>query len=90
MEEDFIEYPKSGILFISFQNDIKIFEVMKRNLAKHISSHVETNERPGKETSYSKDISAKNSFDTITLGGGYYFIPSIPDRRISNIGQQFF
>ena len=90
MEEDFVEYPKSGILFIIFQNDIKIFEVMKRNIAQHISPHVETNERSGKETSYGKDISGKNSFDTLTLGGGYYFIPSIPGRRISNIGQQFF
>jgi Dyp-type peroxidase family len=27
---------------------------------------------------------------TITLGGGYYFIPPIPDRKISNIGEQFF
>ena len=90
MEEDYIEYPKSGILFISFQNDIKIFEVMKRNIAKHMSSHVETNELQGKVTPYGKDISAKNSFDTLTLGGGYYFIPSIPGKRISNIGQQFF
>lgn len=90
VEEDFIEYPKSGILFISFQNDIKNFEEMKRNMARHISSHVETNERPGREISYGQDIPPENSFDTLTLGGGYYFIPSIPGRRISNIGQQFF
>jgi len=55
-----------------------------------MSSHVETNELQGKVTPYGKDISAKNSFDTLTLGGGYYFIPSIPGKRISNIGQQFF
>jgi Dyp-type peroxidase family len=90
VEDDFIEYPKSGILFISFQNDIKNFEEMKRNMARHIASHVETNERPGREITYGNDIPAENSFDTLTLGGGYYFIPSIPSRRISNIGQQFF
>lgn len=88
MEEDFIEYPKSGILFISFQNDIRIFEVMKKNIAQHISH--EANERKGKVSSYGKNTSTKNLFDTLTLGGGYYFIPSIPGRRISNIGQQFF
>jgi Dyp-type peroxidase family len=27
---------------------------------------------------------------TVTLGGGYYFIPPIPNKRISEIGQQFF
>jgi Dyp-type peroxidase family len=27
---------------------------------------------------------------TITQGGGYYFIPPIPNRKISEIGQQFF
>jgi Dyp-type peroxidase family len=27
---------------------------------------------------------------TITMGGGYYFIPPIPNKRISDIGQQFF
>jgi Dyp-type peroxidase family len=26
----------------------------------------------------------------IPFGGGYYFVPPIPDRNISNIGQQFF
>jgi Dyp-type peroxidase family len=27
---------------------------------------------------------------TLTLGGGYYFIPPIPNKRISEIGKQFF
>ena len=27
---------------------------------------------------------------TIPFGGGYYFIPPIPNRDISEIGQQFF
>jgi deferrochelatase/peroxidase EfeB len=27
---------------------------------------------------------------TVTLGGGYYFIPPIPNRQISNISEQFF
>jgi Dyp-type peroxidase family len=27
---------------------------------------------------------------TISQGGGYYFVPPIPDRNISEIGQQFF
>jgi hypothetical protein len=27
---------------------------------------------------------------TVTLGGGYYFVPPIPNRNIAEIGQQFF
>jgi Dyp-type peroxidase family len=27
---------------------------------------------------------------TVTLGGGYYFVPPIPKQKISEIGQQFF
>ncbi len=27
---------------------------------------------------------------TLTLGGGYYFIPPIPDKRISDLSEQFF
>jgi hypothetical protein len=27
---------------------------------------------------------------TFTLGGGYYFIPPIPNRKIADIGEQFF
>jgi hypothetical protein len=27
---------------------------------------------------------------TMPFGGGYYFVPPIPNRRISDIGQQFF
>jgi hypothetical protein len=26
----------------------------------------------------------------VTLGGGYYFVPPIPNQRIMDIGQQFF
>ena len=27
---------------------------------------------------------------TFTLGGGYYFIPPIPNKKISDISEQFF
>jgi hypothetical protein len=27
---------------------------------------------------------------TLTIGGGYYFIPPIPKKRISNVTEQFF
>ena len=90
MEESFTECPKSGILFISFQNDIKIFEALKRNIAKHLSSYEETEDSQGTVKYHDKMIIAKSSFDTLTLGGGYYFIPAIQGKRISDIGQQFF
>jgi len=90
MEEDFADYPKSGILFISFQNDIKIFEEMKRNIAQRKSALTESEERARIKNYYGQELPSKNSFDTLTLGGGYYFIPHIPGKRISQIGQQFF
>jgi Dyp-type peroxidase family len=90
MEEKFTDYPKSGILFISFQNDIKIFEELKRNIDQRISTPMKT-EQPTKIKNYfGKKIPARNSFYTLTLGGGYYFIPPIQNKRISYIGQQFF
>jgi Dyp-type peroxidase family len=90
MEDDFVEYPKTGILFISFQNDIEIFIEMKRNMAQHVNTHTEMKEEGEKKNSYGNGISAKRSFDTLTLGGGYYYIPAIPGKRISEIGQHFF
>jgi hypothetical protein len=27
---------------------------------------------------------------TVTLGGGYYFIPPLPKKKSSDIGEQFF
>jgi len=90
MEEDFKNYPKSGILFISYQNDIRIFEEMKHNFSLHDSAQVKP-KFPGKVKNYSgQKASMDISFDTLTLGGGYYFIPPIPDKKISEIGQQFF
>jgi Dyp-type peroxidase family len=90
MEEAFVDYPKSGILFISFQNNVKIFEEMKRNLGQHVNIQSKT-KRSEKIKNYSgQKASINNSFDTLTLGGGYYFIPPIPNKKISEVGQLFF
>jgi hypothetical protein len=90
MDEHFTDNPKSGILFISFQKDIKMFEELKRNISLHKSSLIETKESPGAQGYFTQKRPGTNSFETITLGGGYYYIPPIPDKSISNIGQQFF
>jgi Dyp-type peroxidase family len=90
MEEGFTDYPKSGIMFISFQNDIKIFEEIKRNLAQHVSTQTKTGQLAKTKNYFDQKLPVSSSFDTLTLGGGYYFIPPIPDKQISQIGQQFF
>ena len=90
MEEDFSDYPKSGLHFISFQNDIKKFEELKRNLAQHGSTPPETGLHTKFKNYISREIPTIKPFDTLTLGGGYYYIPPIPDKQISHIGQQFF
>jgi len=73
MEEHSSHPAKTGLLFISFQKDIKIFEEMKRNIASNLSKN-----------------SIGKSFNTLTLGGGYYLIPPIPNKSVSEIGQDFF
>jgi Dyp-type peroxidase family len=90
MEEDFADYPKSGILFISFQNDIKIFEEMKRNISQHVSMQTKIKQSEKIRKYSDQKASVNNSFNTLTLGGGYYFIPPILNKKISEIGQLFF
>ena len=90
MQEEFMESPKSGLLFISFQNDIRLFEEIKRNMNVNPNKSERQKVRLGvKEQYISTDASAKELFTPLTLGGGYYFIPPIPKKRISEIGQQF-
>lgn len=90
MEEDFSDYPKSGLHFISFQNDIKKFEELKRYLAQHVSTPPKAGLNTNFENYTPREIPTIMPFETLTLGGGYYYIPSIPDKQISHIGQQFF
>jgi len=90
MQEEFVDLPKSGILFISFQNDIKIFEDLKRKLAQRLGDTAKREQADKTKKYFDQKILVQNSFDTLTLGGGYYFIPPIIDKRISYVGQQFF
>ena len=73
----------------SFQKDIKIFEDMKKHLPQQIN-HSVTAKQLTDEKNYSNQMTPANAFNTQTLGGGYYFIPPIPGKRISEIGQHFF
>ena len=90
LEENFVDYPKSGILFISFQNDIKTFEEMKRNLSQQIGIPSKTRQSEKLKNYFDQGIDINNRFDTLTIGGGYYFVPPIKKKKISEIGQQFF
>jgi Dyp-type peroxidase family len=90
MEDEFSGSPKSGILFISFQNDIKAFEEIKRNLSERVNRSKKTEHSAKIDNYYHQKQLVKSTFDTLTLGGGYYFIPPIPDKKLSSIGQNFF
>jgi len=90
MDEDFSGYPKSGVLFISFQNDIKTFEDIKRKLSERVNGRRGTEKHTGTNSYYPKKQPVQSTFNTLTLGGGYYFVPPIPDKKISSIGQNFF
>ena len=89
-QEQFEDYPKSGLLFISYQKDLRIFEEMKKRMAVQTNGIVGSRLMTGKGDYSSKKVLAQNSFSPLTLGGGYYYVPPIPHRRISEIGQQFF
>jgi Dyp-type peroxidase family len=80
---------KSGLLFISFQNDIKTFESIKKNTLSNSYASNLTNAKYD-ENSLKNDTVVKRSFNNINLGGGYYYIPPIPNKKISEIGQEFF
>jgi Dyp-type peroxidase family len=90
MEEDFADFPKSGILFISFQKDFKTFEEMKKRISQKVTNPAKIEQTTKIKPYLDQKLRGSNSFETLTLGGGYYYIPPIPDRQISNIGQQFF
>lgn len=89
MEEQPLDFPNSGLLFISFQKDIKIFENMKKNLATQIDDQLESRTHSGK-TKYNFKVLPKAQFNTKILGGGYYFIPPIPNKRLSDLPSEFF
>jgi deferrochelatase/peroxidase EfeB len=83
---------KSGLLFISFQKDIKeTFESITKNTVNNRYTSNSNNIRH-KENHLQNNTTEKGSelFNNITLGGGYYFIPPIPNKKISEIGQEFF
>ncbi len=90
MQNEYTGIPKSGLLFISFQRDTKLFERIKKNIA-----HNQNPVNFAGKSSYTQKHSGtsesfKNLFNTQTLGGGYYFVPPIPDRKISGIPEQLF
>lgn len=89
MEEQVVDYPSSGLLFISFQKDIKIFETMQKNLASQKDHELKAGSRDANKT-YALKESPSITFNTQNLGGGYYFIPPIPNKKISEIGKDFF
>ena len=76
MEESFVDYPKSGILFISFQNDIRIFEEMKKSMAQELKKPPSPKQLADLVNHSNENVVVKKTFDTLTLGGGYYFYSS--------------
>ena len=83
---------KSGLLFISFQKDIKdTFESIQKNTVNNRYTSNSKNIRYD-ENHLQNNTTGKGPelFNNITLGGGYYFIPPIHNKKISEIGQEFF
>ena len=83
---------KSGLLFISLQKDIRetfesITKITVNNRYTSNSKNMPYDENYLQNTSIKK---ISELFNNINLGGGYYFIPPIPNQKISEIGQEFF
>lgn len=89
-QEELADRSKSGLLFISFQKDVKIFEDMKKDMTQRTNNVMDSRYQFKKDRYFGRKSLVDNSFNTLTLGGGYYFIPSIPNRKVSEIGQQYF
>ncbi len=90
--EEIDQHLKSGLLFISFQKDIKeMFESIHKNTVNNRFTSNSKNLRYD-ENHLQNNTTEKGPelFKNITLGGGYYFIPPIPNKKISEIGQEFF
>jgi len=90
IEEPFGSSPKSGLLFISFQKDIGTFEEMKKKMVEQPNESIISKQQNKDEKYSDHKVLVDNTFNTTTLGGGYYFIPRIPNKKISEIGQDFF
>lgn len=68
-------------------------------LSPHFDSPIKMSHNPDAQNTGKEGLSGPSELGvhpegqaqvTVTLGGGYYFIPPIPNRQISNIGEQFF
>ena len=88
------EQDTSGLLFICFQRDIQNgFEYIKKNFLnnKNFPIHEAGKDALTDPPNLGNEIDTSGKFSpTRVLGGGYYFIPPIPNRNIRNIAEQFF
>lgn len=83
---------KSGLLFISFQkNIVETFESIKKNTVDNTSTSNSKEIRYDESRIHNPPTEKRSDlFNNLNLGGGYYFIPPIPNKKISEIGQDFF
>lgn len=83
---------RSGLLFIAFQRDIETaFEFIKRSW---LGNPNFPEPGTGREGLSGPSEGAKNLsgqfLAIVPLGGGYYFIPPVPNGDLAQIGQPFF
>ena len=80
--------PKLDYYLSVFRKILAIFEQIKRNIE---SKNVENAKQSTENKYHPVDKEpTRISFNTTTLGGGYYFIPPIPNKKISEMGQIYF
>ena len=66
-------------------------QALNKNIKYHVDDNTQNTGRDGLSGPSENGVYQDGQFPvTITLGGGYYFIPPIPRKKISEIGEQFF
>jgi Dyp-type peroxidase family len=89
-EEDFNnELERAGVVNVEIDNMLTFMDIDK-NDAELVPDTQNTGREGLAGPSENGVIPAGEFLAMIPFGGGYYFVPPIPDNRISRIGQQFF
>jgi Dyp-type peroxidase family len=89
-EEEFNEaLEEAGIIKPEIDNNLAYVDIDKKDLS--IVADTQNTGREGLAGPSEHGVTPTGEFlATVTYGGGYYFVPPIPNRRAADIGQQFF
>jgi Dyp-type peroxidase family len=89
-EEEFNEaLGEAGVIKPEIDNNLAYVDIGKKDLS--LVADTQNTGREGLAGPSEHGVTPTGEFlATVTYGGGYYFVPPIPNKRFADIGQQFF